>query len=131
MLLLNFAHPLTDEQIAQVHTILGKTPSIRQITTQIDRQRPLAAVASEMINAAKLSADEWQTQQIIINPPGLAPLAVALVAEIHGRCGYFVPMLNIRPVADATTQRYEVAEIINLQHIRDFARTLRQEGNKS
>ncbi len=34
-------------------------------------------------------------------------------------------MLNVRPVADSTPTRYEVAEVVNLQAIRDAARRLR------
>ena len=114
MLLLNFAHPLTDEQLAQASNLLDAVLTVQTIPTHVDRQRPLAEVAHEMVNAVEISPDDWQTLPIIINPPGLASLALALIANIHGRAGYFVPMLNIRPEADTTPQRFEVAEIINL-----------------
>jgi hypothetical protein len=47
------------------------------------------------------------------------------MAEIHGRSGYFLPILNIRPIAGSTPTRYEVAEIVNLDAIRQEARTRR------
>jgi hypothetical protein len=122
ILLLNFAHPLTGAQLAQAAALLGQQPAVRNIAVQIDRGRPLADVAREMADAAQLAPDAWQTQPLLINPPGLAPLALALLAELHGRCGYFPALLNIRPVADATPPRYEVAEIVNLQALRDAAR---------
>lgn len=122
MHILNFAHPLSEEQLAQINQMSGQSLTVQTIPTHIDRQRPLAELAYELAEASSLSAEAWQTQPLLINPPGLAPLALALLAEIHGRCGYFPALLNIRPVPNATPPRFEVAEIINLQHVRDGAR---------
>jgi len=126
MLLLNFAHPLTNDQLTNVVALVKVQPEVRTIPTQADRSRPLGEVAIELADAAGLSSDEWQTLPLLINPPALAPLSLALFAEMHGRCGYFPPILNIRPVEDALTPRYEVAEIVNLQALRDHARAQRQ-----
>ena len=125
MILLNFAHPLTGEHLAQVTALLGQEPEKREIVAQVDRERPLGEVARELADAAALTPAEWQSVPLVINPPGLAPLAVGLIAEVHGRCGYFPAMLNVRPVADAVPPRYEVAEIVNLQALRDAARARR------
>lgn len=130
MLLINFAHPLTAEQLAQVATLIPAQagtapPEVRDVPTQADRSRPIAEVAGELVERAGLSTAEWQTLPLVVNPPGLAPLALAVIAELHGRCGYFPPVLNIRPVAGALPPRYEVAEIVNLQALRDAARARR------
>ncbi|MGI8588290.1 MAG: CRISPR-associated protein Csx15 [Chloroflexia bacterium] len=125
MLLLNFAHPLTDEQLAQAEALLGERPDVRTVPTHADRARPTADVARELADGAALDPAEWQTLPLLVNPPGLAPLALALLAEIHGRCGYFPPVVNIRPLAGAMPPRYELAEIVNLQALRDAARTRR------
>jgi len=44
-----------------------------------------------MADAAGLSPEEWQTLPIFINPSSLTLnfSAVALIAELHGRMGYF------------------------------------------
>lgn len=125
MIVLNYAHPLSADQLAQVALALGAMPEVRVITAHADRQRPLADVAAELADAAQLTADEWQTLPLVVNPPALAPLALALLAEVHGRSGHFLPILNIRPVADALPPRYELGEITNLQTIREAARTRR------
>lgn len=125
MLLLNFAHPFTDEQVTQLARLLGDVPPIRTIATHVDRQQPLTEVAHTLADAAQLSSMEWQTLPLIINPPGLAPLAATLMAEIHGRSGHFPALINIRPVADSTPVRYEIAEIVNLQTHRDTVRSRR------
>lgn len=124
-LLLNYAHPLTAEQQAQLATLLAAPPEIRNLGTTIDRRRPLADIALELADAAGLTPEEWQTLPLLLNPPALAPVALALMAELHGRCGYFLPILNIRPVDGALPPRFEIAELLNLQVIRGQARTRR------
>jgi hypothetical protein len=125
MLLLNYAHPLTEEQRAQVAALLGAAPELRDIPAQVDRGLPLARVAAALADAARLEPADWQTTPLLINPPALAPVALALLAELHGRCGYFVPILNIRPAAGVLPPRYEVAEVVALQQLRDDARERR------
>ncbi|MFL5801940.1 MAG: CRISPR-associated protein Csx15 [Roseiflexaceae bacterium] len=122
ILLLNYTHPLTDAQRAQVAALAGDQLEIRDIGVQIDRARPLAEAAVELAEAAGLAPADWQTRSLLVNPPGLAPLALALIAELHGRSGHFPAILNIRPLAEATPPRYEVAETVNLQALRDAAR---------
>lgn len=125
MILINFSHPLTDQQLAQVAAFVGEMPEVRAIDAQIDRERPLADVAVELVDRVGLSPDEWQTTPLLINPPALAPLAVVVLAEIHGRAGGFPAMVNIRPVAGSIPTRYEVAEVLNLQTLREAARRSR------
>lgn len=125
MILINYAHPITPDQQAQLETLLGSTPDIRDIPAQIDRSQPLALVAAALADAASLSPVEWQTVPLFINPPALAPVALALIAELHGRCGYFVPVINVRPVAGAVPPRFEIGEIVPLQEVRETARQRR------
>ena len=131
MLILNFAHPLTDEHLAQIERLTGQKPEhVIVINSQIDPQQPMAPQVAGMADAAGLSPEEWQTAPILINPPALNFSAVALIAELHGRMGYFPPCIRMRPVVDEHGNRvvppcFEVAEIINLQEIRDRARQQR------
>jgi hypothetical protein len=125
MLLLNYAHPIADDQRAQLAALLGAAPDVRDIAAQVDRGLPLTQVAAALADAAELAPGAWQTTELLLNPPALAPVALALLAELHGRCGYFVPVLNIRPVAGASPPRYEIAEVVALQLVRDDARERR------
>jgi hypothetical protein len=66
----------------------------------------------------------------ITSPPAVCTLAVVLLAELHGRCGYFPAHLRLRPVegpdgSPRLPPQYEVAEILDLQAIRDDARRKR------
>lgn len=125
VLVLNYSHPLTEAQLATVAGIVGEAPDVRDLAAQINRARPLAEVACELADAANLTSLQWQTTPIVLNPPALAPVALALVAEIHGRVGHFPAILHIRPIEGSVPTRYEVAEVVNLQALRDVARMRR------
>ena len=126
MLILNFTHPLTDEQRAQIEAI-ASTPieEVRTIHVQINQEEPLEPQITAIVDATGLSSEEWQTRPLLINPPGYAPAAFVLLAEIHGRTGHFPTLVRIRPVVDSTPTAYEVAELLNLQAVRDEARLRR------
>ncbi len=131
MLLLNFAHPLTDEHIQTIEALTGqKLERVIVVDSQIDTQKPLAPQIVAMADTAGLTPEEWQTAPLLVNPPALNFSAVALIAELHGRMGYFPPVLRLRPVVGPDGQRvvpprFEVAEILNLQSVRDEARKRR------
>ena len=125
MLILNFTHPLTEEHKAQIES-LAQTPidEIRTIPVQIDQNKPLTPQVTAIVDAAQLSSQEWQTRPLLINPPGYAPAAFVLLAELHGRIGHFPSLIRLRPKADPIPA-YEVAELLNLQAVRENARTRR------
>jgi len=126
MILLNFAHPLTEAHHAQIEALIGQTiERVVKIGNQIDPQQPLALQTATMADECGLSPSEWQTLPLLINPPALSFSAVALLAELHGRCGYFPACLRMRPVPGSVPPRYEVAEVLDLQTVRDRARQQR------
>lgn len=51
--------------------------------------------------------------------------APALLAELHGRMGYLPSILRLRPVGGSNPPQFEVAELLNLNEIREQARRLR------
>ena len=139
MVVLNFAHPLTQEHITQIeHLTNQKVERVIEIPTQIDPQQPLATQVAALADQASLSPQEWQTLPLLVNPPSLNFIAVALLAELHGRCGYFPAHLRLRrveavgkgngfthPFPHPGPLQYEVAEVLDLQAIRDTARRRR------
>ncbi|MCX7839787.1 MAG: CRISPR-associated protein Csx15 [Anaerolineae bacterium] len=126
MLLLNFSHPIPTDQLTRLEQLTGQTIArIIEIKTQIDPQAPLVPQIVALADACQLSPDEWQTAPLLIVPPSLNFVAVTLLAELHGRCGYFPAMVRTRPVEGALPPRYEIAEVINLQAVRDAARARR------
>src|SRR6266568_1022495 len=125
MLILNFTHPLTLEQRAQIEALAHTSiEEIRTIPVQIDQAEPLQPQITAIVDAVDLSSEEWQTRSLLINPPGYAPAAFVLLAELHGRIGHFPSLIRLRPKTGPMTS-YEVAEILNLQTIRETARKRR------
>jgi hypothetical protein len=126
MLLLNFSHPLAPAHLRQIETLTGQqVERVVEVHSQIDPQQPLAPQVNALADQAGLSSAEWQTLPLLINPPALNFSAVALLAELHGRCGYFPAHLRLRPVQGAVPPQYEVAEVLDLQAMRDTARRRR------
>jgi hypothetical protein len=126
MILLNFSHPITDTQLAQIRELSGiPIERLLVIPTQFDHNSPFTAQISQLLDRVSLSETDWQSLPLLVNLPSLAPIAALLIAELHGRCGYFPSILRLRPLPDATPPQFEVAEILNLQAIRDQARLRR------
>ncbi|MFL5626582.1 MAG: CRISPR-associated protein Csx15 [Ktedonobacteraceae bacterium] len=126
MLILNFTHPLTYEQRAQIEALAQTSiEEVRTIPVQIDQGEPLEPQIISIVDSVGLSSEEWQTRPFLINPPGYAPAAFVLLAELHGRIGHFPSLIRLRPLPDSTPTTYEVAELINLQAIREEARRRR------
>ena len=127
MILINFAHPITDEQKQQIETLTAqKVDRVIEVNSQIDSKQPLVPQVVTMADQCGLSPVEWQTLPILVNPPSLHWVAVILLAELHGRCGYFPSHLRLRPVEGTVQAGYEVAEVLNLQEVRDRARAGRK-----
>lgn len=127
MLILNFIHPLTTEQHEQIEAFAAmKIDDIRTISVQINQDEPLNQQIINIVDAVGLSSEEWQTRTLLINPPGYVPAASTLLAELHGRIGYFPTLIRLKRKTGVLTA-YKVAELLNLQEIRDTARTKRGE----
>lgn len=125
MLILNFTHPLTDEHKTQIEALAGiAIDEIRIIPVQIDQTQPLEAQIRALVNAMQLTSEEWQTRPFLINPPGYAPAAFVLLAELHGRIGHFPSLIRLRPKG-GPIPTFEVAELLNLQAVREAARKCR------
>ena len=126
MLILNFTHPLTLEQRAQIEALAHTSiEEVRTIPVQIDQGEPLEPQITTIVDSVGLSSEEWQTRPFLVNPPGYAPAAFVLLAELHGRIGHFPSLIRLRPLPGSTPTTYEVAELINLQAIREDARRRR------
>ena len=128
MLILNFSHPITPEQRVQIESLADTTISdIRAIPVQIDQAQPLEPQIRSIVDATGLTPEQWQTLPLLINPPGYAPAAFVLLAELHGRIGHFPTLIRLRPKAGPITS-FEVAELLNLQTVRETARKQRSKS---
>jgi hypothetical protein len=126
MILINFSHPLTPDQLAQVEALTDQAiERVVDVPAQFDEGQSFAKQVAALVDACDLTATEWQQAPILIVPPALSFIAALTLAELHGRMGYFPPVVRTRPVAGSTPRRYEVAEVMDLQTQRDTARQRR------
>jgi hypothetical protein len=126
MILLNFSHPFTSEQKEQLESILGqKIGQVIHLPVQFDHNAEYLPQLAQVMEKIPLTPQELQSAAIVVNLPSFNAIAAVTLAELHGRMGYFPPIVRLRPVEGAIPPRYEVAEALNLQNVRDAARTKR------
>ena len=126
MIVVNFSHPLSDSQRQQLESVCGQAIARTiDVPVQCAHAEPFAEQASSIVSSAGLSASEWQTLPILVVPPSLASIAVACIAELHGRIGHFPAVVRLRPRQGSMPTVFDVAEVINLQSVRDGARAMR------
>jgi hypothetical protein len=123
MVLVNFSHPLTPAQLAAIETLTQeKAAQLIDVKTHFNETQPYTEQARALIEAAGLTAAQWQQERLLINPPSLSAIAVLVLAELHGRMGYFPSIIRLRPVPGSMPPQFEVAEILNLHSVREKAR---------
>ena len=126
MILLNFSHPLTPDQLQQAEALAGQPiEKVIELPVQFENDEPFLPQLAALAQEIPLSNQELQTLAILVNLPSLNFICALLLAELHGRMGYFPPVLRLRPAPGILPPRYEAAEMLNLQAVRDQARKKR------
>jgi len=72
-----------------------------------------------------LTPEEWQAIPIVVIPAGYSVIWSVVLAELHGRLGYFPDVVRLRPAPSGSPEKFEVAEIMNLGEIRHSSRRRR------
>lgn len=123
MILINFSHPLTAVQLAAIETLAQeKIGQVVEVKTHFNEKHPYIEQARALVEAANLTPAQWQQERLLINPPSLSAIAALVLAELHGRMGYFPSILRLRPIPESMPPQFEVAEILNLHAVREKAR---------
>ncbi len=123
MYILNFSHPLTSEQLSKIEVLSAQSiTQVIEIKTHLDHQQEFVKQVKELLQRLSFDEKEWQTALFLINLPSLHVIAGIVLAELHGRMGYFPTIIRLRPIANSTPPQFEVAELVNLQTVRDQAR---------
>ena len=81
MILVNFAHPITPDQLQQIEALAGQLiERVIDVHSQNDPQQPLAPQVVAMADAAGLTPEEWLNLPTLVNLPALNESAALLVA---------------------------------------------------
>ena len=114
MIILNFSHPLTAEHIASIEALTkNSVTQVQDLAIQFDQGQAFQPQLQSVLAQVTLSPQEWQTAAILVNLPSFNYIAAMTLAELHGRMGYFPPIIRLKPVQGALPPRFEVAEVIN------------------
>ena len=126
MIIVNFSHPLTAQQIQQLQSLGTATVErVIDVKTQLEESAGFTAQVAALVDSVGFSPADWQTLPFAVNLPSLSIAAALVLSEIHGRAGFFPAVLRARPLKDTLLREFEIAEILNLQAVRDAARTRR------
>jgi len=122
MYIINFSHPIAEDALHAIKAHVGSEITVLPVDVHVDRSISVSEHAVRIVAAVPLTAEQWQTESLAIIPPGLSVLACTVLTEIHGRAGYFVPLVVMRPVAQSVPPRFEFHQIIDLFSQREHAR---------
>lgn len=126
MIIFNFSHPLTDSQEEQIEQISSQSiEKVIEIKVDFDLQKPFKPQVDRVLEQIPLSPQQMQQLPLLINLPALNYISGLLLTGLHGRLGYFPPVIRMRPVAGQVPRQFEVAEILDLQAYRDQERSKR------
>jgi hypothetical protein len=122
MLLINYSHPITDEQFDQLCKLLNtKGMVIKDVPCHLDIEESFAPQVVALADAAGLSPTEWQAYRIVVNLPALSTAAALLLAELHGRMGYYPPAVRLRKEGGPPPM-FVVVELLDFDEQRQSAR---------
>lgn len=123
-IIINFSgHPLTDLQREQLEREVYIEELI-EFPVHFDAYQDMEAQVMKVLEEVGLAVEEWSERNIYLILSGIAPGGAALLAAIHGLRGAFPKVVWVYQESRDPAQ-YEVAQIINLQALRDNARKVR------
>ena len=126
MKLINFSHPLTSEQLAQITDIIKTTVSVvAEINPQFDVEQAFAPQVADLLDSLNIQTPAWQLETWLIVLPALNTIASVLLAELHARMGHFPSIVRLCPTHHNFSTHYIVAEIVDLERVRQNARMRR------
>ncbi len=126
MNLLNLSHPLTGRQLEQLQALVGQPASaVIEARVQFNLEQSFVDQVIKLLDDLNIPPERWQGEPWLVLLPSLNYIAAILLAELHGRMGHFPTIVRLRPVPNALVTEYEVAEIVNLEQVRQAARARR------
>jgi len=125
MIVINFSHPFSAEQLAQIEDVLGAPPEqIITVPVQLNlagTDDELLGQIAQLLEQVNLTPLQWYQEDIVINLPRHNLVTALVLARLHGLMGYWPPVLRMRPVPGALPPRFEVVGCLDLAAVRASA----------
>jgi hypothetical protein len=126
MIVVNFSHPLTPAQLSAIEALLQERivqlVEVKTYFNEVEYAALYRTGARALVGSVGLTSAQWQQERLLINLPSLNVIAALVLAELHGRMGYFPSVIRLRPVPESMPPQFEVEEILNLHAVREKAR---------
>lgn len=123
VVVLNFSHPINEPQRDEIAKLLSIEVGELEVREDLSRQYryetvdELVEAVTEQVEAAELSAFDWQKAKIIVNLPAHSAGAMILLAMVHGRMGYFPNALRI----ERDDSGFHFTDVVELESLREAA----------
>jgi hypothetical protein len=125
-ILVNTSHRITDSQLEELTSLVGTAPvRVVDVEVQFDDTIDFEPQTVALIGAITAAGVRLGEDTIVLNPPAHSAIASVLLAALHGQCGGFPSIIRMSRVG-ATVSTWSIAELINLQVVREAARRNRE-----
>lgn len=129
MIVLNFAHPLNQTQVKQLEDLCLDTVEEIRIPVQLDLEQPVDNQIQQIVNGIGWSIEQWQKQEYLVIPPSLSTASAVLIADILGRSGALPLIVRSKMVGEGVFSRWEIAEIVSLESVKNAYKDTRRVEN--
>lgn len=112
MIVLNFSHPLTDDQKNKIEYFTNqRIDRLIEIMAKFDFAKPFTPQVHELFNQTRLTKIDLQYNVIAVNLPALS-IGAGLMTELLIRKGCNINFIRLSPVAGSLPPIFEVAEVV-------------------
>jgi len=120
MIIINFARPLTNENLHQLEMMLDEiVERVITVPVQLNLQVDLIGQVRALTDQIDLTSQQWYEEYIIVNPPEHNVITAIVLVELYGHMAYFPSMIHMLPVKNAMSPKFEVAGVIDLAAVFD------------
>jgi len=121
MLIINVGQSFRTDLKPAFEGAVAEPIEVFDLEGEYDVNRPLSKQVVELVNKVPLSPQQWGQTSLMVYAPTPIVFASAVVAEMHGRMGYFPTACHTRELPNG----HAYFEFVNLQEVRNQARTRR------
>ena len=112
MIVVNFSHPLTDDQKRKIEYFTNqRIDRLIEIMARFDFTKPIALQVNELFNQTRLTRTDLQYNVIAVNLPALS-IGAGLMTELLIKKGCNINFIRLSPVAGSLPPTFEVAEVV-------------------
>lgn len=125
MIILNFSHDIHPAEYPRIAAALGvqsEALEVRRVPTQLQEDQPFEDQVERLLAGLGWSPEQWETTAFAVALPGFSPITAVLLPMLHALSGHFPLILRFRQTGSSADRRFELAEVIDLQAVRNRAR---------